>query len=200
VVPDEPVEVLRILRPLRIDRARHALEEVAPAPLVPLFSQPRERLLATLLIGNEPAPGQVEDEALRAIGIRSGKQHAGRRGLRKAQQRRPLAADRVDRRSHVVHPRLDRETARPVGEPDAAQVHDDQPPSFSEAAAEPGEPGELPERVEVRVKRKQHEVARPVADDLVRDGDVAAAGVADVRNLHASILAPWPRRRPSAAS
>ena len=43
----------------------------------------------------------------------------------------------------------------------------------------------------------EHEVDRPVADDLVGDRDVAASGVADVGHVHGRILPSWRRRRPS---
>jgi hypothetical protein len=42
----------------------------------------------------------------------------------------------------------------------------------------------LPERVEVREERQEHDVGRPVADDLVGDGDVTRARIPDVRDLH----------------
>ena len=46
----------------------------------------------------------------------------------------------------------------------------------------------------------EDEVGRALADDLVGDRDVAASGVADVRNVHGRILPSWPRPQQSGSS
>jgi hypothetical protein len=52
----------------------------------------------------------------------------------------------------------------------------------------------LPDRVEVgEAAPDDHEVLRALADDLVRDADVAAPRIADVGRVHSSVLVSRPR-------
>ena len=183
VVPDEPVEVVGIARPLRVELCGELLQHVAAAPSVALRRKAGQRLLALAFVEHALRPGVVEDQPLHAVGVRRGEDGARRSGLGDTEQGRSLAPDRVHDRAQVVHPRFDREAARAVREPDAAGVDDDEAPSLREPVAELGELRRLPERVEVGQEREQDEVRRPLADDLVRDRDVAAPRVADIRHL-----------------
>ena len=184
VVPDEPLEVLGVIRPLWVEIGGELLEQLAASPGFSLGRDPRERLVALLRVEHALRPGVEEDESLHAVGV-GGREHGARRsGLGDPEQRGPFAADRVHDGPQVVHPRLDREAARPVGEADAAGVDDDQPAAFGQPLAELGEVRRLPERVQVREERKEDEVGRPLADDLVGDRDVAAPRVADVGHVH----------------
>src|SRR3954454_11801142 len=90
-----------------------------------------------------------------------------------------------------------------VREARPALVEEDQPEPLRQALVEGPPPRQLPEVDEVGdVVRHVNEVDLALADDLVRDGDTAAAGVADVEAHHGQFprLASWPQPLPSASS
>ena len=97
---------------------------------------------------------------------------------------RPLRADGVQHCTNVVHARLQVGQALggdPVGEAGAALVEEDQSPHRREPPVERRELRVFPaglERADPAVD--EHEVDRPVADDLVGDPDVAASRVGDL--------------------
>jgi hypothetical protein len=64
---------------------------------------------------------------LRPFGIRSGEERAKLAALRAAEQRGALRTDCLHHGADIVHLRLEREDTRPVGEPGAALVEEDQP-------------------------------------------------------------------------
>ena len=109
---------------------------------------------------------------------------AGREGRddrpagRVGQQRRALAARRVEHGAHVGDLVVDAELAV-VGQPRAAAVHEDQPREPGEAGEEPGQAGVLPDLLDVVDERAdEQQVDRPVAVHLIGEVDVAVAGVA----------------------
>jgi len=161
VTPDEPVEVVGIARPLRIELCSELLQHIAPAPSIALSRKARQRLLALAIVEHALRPGVVEDQPLHPIGARRGEDGARRSFLCNSEQGRTLAADGVHDCAQIVHPRFGREPARAVREPDAAGIDDDEAPPFREPVAELGEPGRLPERVEVGEEREQNEVRGP---------------------------------------
>src|SRR3954453_6133714 len=90
-----------------------------------------------------------------------------------------------------------------VREARPALVEEDQPEPLRQALVEGPPARQLPEVDEVGdVVRDVDEVDLALAYDLVRDGDSAAAGVADVEAHHGQFprLASWPQPLPSASS
>jgi hypothetical protein len=141
--------------------------------------------LATLLarrrpgqVGRPGRPGErpVEHECAHALGVRDGELHDLRRAAGRAQQHRALAAGGVEDGPEVGDVLLRRrQVLEPVGHPDPAPVHEDQPAPVGEAVEEPGQARLLPQRLDVRERpRGQDDVDRTVAVDL--EGDVRVAG------------------------
>ncbi len=102
------------------------------------------------------------------------------------EQRGALAANRVDHRTHVVHPCLDPPERRgSVRQPSAALVEPDQSRERPEPFEEARVTRLLPVELEVRDEAGyEHQIKGPVARDLVGDVDFAAAGVAYFGLLH----------------
>jgi hypothetical protein len=123
---------------------------------------------------------------VQAFRIGGSEDRASRRRLGEPEHGRTLDPELVHDGADVVHPRLDREAARPVGQPDPAWVDDDQPSPARQLVPELGEAVQAPERPDVRQEREEHEIALPLADDLVRDRDVAAPRVPNIGHVHAS--------------
>ena len=123
-------------------------------------------------------------------GVGRGEERRHRAALGDAEHDCPLGADRVHHGAHVVHARLQVGQAigrDPVGEARAALVEEDEPPHRSEPPVEAGELRVLPAGLEgADPAVHEHEVERPLADDLVGDPDVAAARVARYRRHRAS--------------
>src|SRR3954471_13415445 len=90
-----------------------------------------------------------------------------------------------------------------VREARPALVEEDQPEPLRQALVEGPPARQLPEVDEVGdVVRDVDEVDLALAYDLIRDGDSAAAGVADVEAHHGQFprLTSWPQPLPSASS
>src|SRR5262245_33858535 len=96
------------------------------------------------------------------------------------EQRGPLAADGIHDGVDVVHPGLQgRRTGEPIRESIATLVEDDDSRKRTEPLQERRIAGQLVEELDVRNDSgHEDEVARTVADDLVRDADVAATSIA----------------------
>ena len=120
---------------------------------------------------------------MRALRIGGGEQDAHRPALREPEQRGALGAGGVHHGADVVHALLERRRSGDrVGEPGAALVEQDQPRERGELVEEPGDARVGPLQVQVRDEaRHEHEVERPVADDLISDVDVAALRVVGLR-------------------
>jgi len=100
-------------------------------------------------------------------------------------ERRLLRAGRVHHRPDVLHPVLRRDGLlwHPVGETDPAHVEPEHPGEARQPVDELLDEALLPDHLEMaRPVEHEDDVARPVADDLVGEMDVAAAG----------IQRPWP--------
>src|SRR3954462_633581 len=90
-----------------------------------------------------------------------------------------------------------------VREARAALVEEDQPEPLRQALVERPPARQLPEVDEVGDEvRHVDDVHLALSDDLVRDGDPAAAGIADVEAHHGQFprLASWPQPLPIASS
>ena len=105
------------------------------------------------------------------LGIGSRKHGTGGRGLADPEHRSSLDLESVHDSGDVVHARLDREAARPVGEPDSARVHDDQASPLRKLVTELREALHAPERPDVREEGQEHEIVVAVAYNLVGDSD-----------------------------
>jgi hypothetical protein len=78
-----------------------------------------------------------------------------------------------------------RHLAHRIREPAAPLVEEQHAPRASQAAHVVDEERLLPGGQQVRERpADEDDVDRAIAGDLVRNGDVAAAGVLDVRNFH----------------
>ena len=161
----ERVEV-RALAPAREDlvEARRALGRLG---------QPRQ-----VVVAHGAQRARVEDQAADALRVTRGEDRRQRPARRVGQQRRALAAGRVEHRAHVGDLVVDAELAV-VRQPRAAAIHEDQPREARQALEEPREPGVLPDVLDVVDERAdEQQVDRPVAVHLVGEVDVAVAGVA----------------------
>ena len=122
----------------------------------------------------------VQDDPVDTLGIGSREEEADRSALRHAEQRCPLAADRLHHGTDVVHPLLEtRHAGDPIREPIAAFVEDDDARESGQAVEELAVAGKLVEELDVRDEpRDEHQVAGTLTDHLVRDADVTAQSVA----------------------
>jgi hypothetical protein len=100
--------------------------------------------------------------------------------------RRPFGADRVEDGRDVGHELLERRQGRRwdrVGQASAALVEHDETAERREALPKLGEGRHVPLRVEIAEPLVQQEdVRRPLAEDLVREVEVAQAGVSRLGN------------------
>ena len=145
-----------------------------PLPADPR-SKPHGKPGAIVRRGYE-APSTSADDALRE---RRRVERAHRPALGSAEERRALGRRRVEHRRDVVEQLLERpERENPVGEARAAPVEHDQPGEGGHPLDEGGVRGPPLVLLEVReVPGRPDEVDRPVADDLVRDPEIAASGI-----------------------
>ena len=198
-VPDEPVAEALVLGDLG---RPFAGERVEIASLAPAGTDPGQTL-PPLLLGRRPRvvgrarpldPGVEQDEPSASLRIRRREQdaHAGARSARP--EHGALRSDGVHHRPHVVHRRLDRRhLPDAIREPRPTLVEHQHP-------AARGEPLDVTDQKRLLPRRQQvagdttHEddVRRASADDLVRDRDITAAGIAHVGRLHSP---QYPRSR-----
>ncbi len=177
------------------DLLEHLTRVVERSPSVPQPEQflpdvglPRDRLRTRLpATGREPP--SARDTSLHRAGHR--------RALVAAEDDRPLRADRVEHRPHVLHPRLEvRKERSAVGEAGTALVEQDQPERLREPFVERAPVPRLPVVDEVGEEvRHEHQVGRGIADDVVRDRDVAVPGrsgcrAASLRRRHRASTRP----------
>jgi hypothetical protein len=129
--------------------------------------------------------GVEEDETRGALRRRGREERREPRAFLRRPEDGRLGADVVEDRAQVVHARLERRhLAHAVGEAGAALVDQREAREGRELAGEADEQRLLPHREQVAGEAAhEDEVDRPVADRLVGDRDVAAAGIADVRGL-----------------
>ena len=129
-----------------------------------------------------PAPGcrRAKDpmitSARGARGVGRREQRGHRAALAHAEHRGALGADGVEHRAHVVHALLERrDPGDAVRQPGAALVEQDQAAHAREPLVEARDRGPLPAGLEAADPAvHEHDVQRPVADDLVGDREVAA--------------------------
>ncbi len=86
VVPHEPLEVLGVVGPLRVDAARQVLEEPTLAVARPIRPDLRDLGVALALVRRSPHEGHEEDESLRPLGIRRREEGARRRRFGDAEE------------------------------------------------------------------------------------------------------------------
>ena len=130
-------------------------------------------------------PAVLEDEGLNALRIGGGEDGteltAGGAG---AEEGGLFRAGGVHDGAEVVHAGLEAgEIAWSVAQACAALVEEDEAGELGQALAEVNENRLLPGPDEVDHEGDEEDVDRAAADDLVGDGDVAAAGVVDVRGF-----------------
>jgi len=134
----------------------------------------------------------VRDEGARALRIRRREDDGHTSAFGMAEQRGALAADRVHHGAHVVHAHFDGRQVRDIDairQPRAALVEEDEPAERRKVAERSGLPGLFPHQLDVRHEaRHVDEIERPIADDLVRDAQVAALRILGLRNVHATRL------------
>ena len=139
-----------------------------------------------------------EDEALDTLGIARGEERANVRTRRDAHERRPTHADVIENRSDVVHPRLERDVARTVGEPGPSRIEQNDTHVCRETLEEGAGMAAQPDRQEVRDLRGEHERLWPLADDLIGDRDPTGACVVNVWDVHCvSVPCQPPGRKPA---
>jgi hypothetical protein len=146
------------------------------------------------LIGAGVRP--VEHELRDAFWIRPGEEHRERTALGHAEERRGLHSGRVHHRADVVHALGEAPEADvPVRESRAAFVEVDEPREPGEFLIEAPEGRHLPDQLEVGDEAgDEDDVDRAVADDGVRDVDVARLRVPDLRLKHGAPPDGWPSR------
>jgi hypothetical protein len=103
VVPDEPVHVLRVVGPLRVDGGCELLEVIAPPPFLAISAQLRTQAVALIRIRDEPAPRVVQEQPLDSLRVRRREDGTGRRLLRDPEQCGSLDPHVVHDRTDVVH-------------------------------------------------------------------------------------------------
>ena len=129
--------------------------------------------------GQDPRDRREQRQRAHALGVGGREQAGERRALGLRQHRRALAAGRVEHGEHVVHLLLERRRRHAVRHAAAAAVELDQARERRQTGEHPREPGLGPQVLHLRDPRvDQQDVVRPVAGDLVRERDVAVAGVA----------------------
>ena len=104
---------------------------------------------------------------------------------------RTIRADGVEDRANVVHARLKRtEVTRPIREPDAAFIEQNQPRKRRQLTKETCRKRVLPEPNQIAELRHKDEIDRAVAEHLIRDRNIATPRVRDRRDLHRRSLTP----------
>ncbi len=124
----------------------------------------------------------IKDERPRAVGIGRGEEGAQLAALDAAEQHGAFRADGVEHGPDVVHLRLERQGTRPVGEPHATLVEEDQAREGREPLEEAAHERMLPGVEDVSEEGGEDEIDRSVAEHLVGDRHVAAARVANLRD------------------
>ena len=145
----------------------------------------------------EPPRGRVvEDERGRALGVRRREEQRDPRPLLRRPEHGTLGADRVHDSADVVHPRLQGgHLPHRVGEAAPSLVEEDQPCRANEPRDVIHEERHLPAPEQVGERSaNEDDVGGAFTGDLIRDRDVAATGVPNVRNLHGKSV-PLRRRR-----
>ncbi len=115
-----------------------------------------------------------------------------------AVHRGALGPRRVHHHPNVVGLLLDRRPSSghdPVRETRAATIEDDEPSETRAAFLKTRDRRLLPSRFEtVQQSRHLHKIDRTLAHDLIRDPQVAAAGVKRIRRLHTTETTTPPER------
>ena len=116
--------------------------------------------------------------------MRSRKQHRKRPAFGLAHHHCPLATDSLHDGANVVHPLFERRRPwDPIGHPHAALVEEDQPRELREPLAIAAEGRQFPVDLEVgEGALRVDEIYGPLAEDAVRDVDIAAAREAHLRH------------------
>lgn len=100
-------------------------------------------------------------------------------------EHRTFGANRVENRTDVVHPRLEAsQVARAVRKASSALVEQDQARERRQTLVERLPIPVEPWKYEIRERGDEDEIHRPIADDLIRDRDIAAPRVMDIRHVH----------------
>jgi len=171
--PPEPLDERVVVAPTRsgyIDE--HAFTPVA----LQLLQEVLVRLAAHVDRGIRP----VENEPRDSLWMRGGQRQGQLTAFRPAVDRRAIRRRRIHHRQHVIDPLLERLVADTIREPLAALVEDDDPGERSEPLQQVLVGGQLPVELDVRHgARHEHDVARAIAENAVRDVNVAALGVLD---------------------
>jgi hypothetical protein len=126
------------------------------------------------------------------MGRREEQRHLRRVAVR--DQRRLLRAGRVHHGSDVLHPvlRCDGLLGHAVGEADAAHVEPEHPREARQPVDELLDEALLPDHLEMaRPVEDEDDVARPFADDLVGEVDVAAAGIQRAWPGHGTVVSQF---------
>ena len=165
-----------------VDRVGEALDEVIrePVRIVDVPAETRVRV--------------QQDQRRGPCRMGGGGQHRDERPVVGAAQRGALRAHRVEDRQRVADPLLERRRDRRIDrvrQPDAPQVHADQPAERRQAAVEPRESRFLVDRVDRdRARRQVEEVGTAVAEHLVCDVRIAASRVAGL-GVHGHAAGPF---------
>jgi len=145
--------------------------------------------VAPRVVRRPGSPGHrvVENEAERAFWIRGGEESAHRSRLHRAEEDGALDAEVVEHRPDVVHPSLERRRlARPVGEPGATRVEEDEAGERRRPVVEGPLEGRLTLDLDVaRVAVREDDVRRTCPVRRIGDRHVAALCVVElVANVH----------------
>jgi len=135
-----------------------------------------------VLVGIAPLRERAEcDERNRPRRIRGCEEHGHAPALRVAEESCPLRSDRFENGPDVIHALLERRqlvVPEPVGESGTALVEENQARERAEPVEEMRHPGVFPHCLDVRHPAgHEDEIDRAVSHDLIRDVQVATAGV-----------------------
>jgi hypothetical protein len=130
-------------------------------------------------IRGQAGKGSVEDDRPNSVGIAGGEVRSQRGALRAAEDHRALHPGGVHHGPSIVDPLLDRRRAcHRVGQPHPTLVVGGDASERRQATHESDVAGMLPGEVEVRDRAGDvDDVHRAVADDLVRDAQIATPRV-----------------------
>ena len=132
-----------------------------------------------VVVAREPRETVDQHERVDALGIRGGEHEHHLRRVAVPDQSGALGARRVHDRAHVLHPLLGRDlVADAIREADAAHVEPENAREARQRREEVLDERLLPQHLEVaRPVEHEDDVARAVADHLVRDVQASAARI-----------------------
>ena len=194
-VPDVPGLELRVVRDGGAVLGELALEELGLTPGGRDLAEPGPPLvvaLRPLVVRRAPAldAGFVEHEPDRPLRVRRREQDRDANRLVGREDRRPLDLGGVHDGPDVVHAGLERRhVPQSIGQAHPALVEHRHPRERRKPLHVPHEQRLVPHGSEIReAPANDDQIDRARPERLVRDADLAALRIADLRDLHAAIV------------